>query len=258
MAGVWLINGTFHGSVSCQKFYAARHSMVLDDEQFFPANGIFTYPNHPFDPDLCDIIAKFRPGLTEIALTGLLSHQIMNLIARINTWDQDISTSLRDFDLHSLNELSHSARNVTLCGEFLHRKPALSLIEQLVVLALMAFCYSTDSTRAMFYLTNAYLQIRCRYLRYLSIDITERNEVLMTWIGTMLVATFDPAAQPCLLGLSLLRAQPNPKSWQENVKICETYFWNDGLSLKLAAKIAHIRAVERQGHGSGSGSSVEN
>src|ERR1700761_2142889 len=146
--------------------------MNLSDERFFPTDGVFTYPEHPFDPDLCDVIAKFRPGLTDIALSGLLSHQIINLIAHVNNWHQDVNAYLRDSDVYSLHELSQSARNATLCGEFLH-KPGLSTVEQLLVLALMAFCYSTDTVRAMFYLTNAYLQIRCRFMRSLFIDVTE-------------------------------------------------------------------------------------
>ena len=138
---------------SWQNFYTARHSMTMNDERFFPSDGKFTFPEHPFDPDLCYVIARFRQGLTDIALSGLLSHQIINLIAHVNSWDQDWNTSLRDSDLQNLHELSQSVRNVMLCGEFLH-KPALSLVEQLLVLALTAFCYSTDTTRSMFYLVS--------------------------------------------------------------------------------------------------------
>lgn len=233
---------------SWQTFYAARHSLSLTDEHFFPIDGIFTYPEHPFDPDLCDVISRFRPGLTDIALSGLLSHQLINLVAHVNTWEQDISTYLKEFDVYNLHDLSQSARNVTLCGEFL-RKRGLSLIEQLLVLALVSFCYSTDTTRALFYLTNAYLQIRCRFMRSLFIEVTERNEAFMTWIGTMLVATFDPAAQASLMGMQLLRARPNSRNWQGNVRICERYFWNDALSLRLASRISHLGGVERRGQG---------
>lgn len=246
--GTRLINRISFLDSSWQNFYAARHSLSLDDRRFFPTDGVFTYPEHPFDPDLCDTIAKFRPGLTDIALSGLLSHQVINLVAHVNAWEQDMNTYLRESDLYNLHELSDSASNVTLCGEFLH-KHGLSLIEQLVVLSIVAFCYSTDTTRAMFYLTNAYLQIRCRLMRSLFIEVTERNEAFMTWVGTILVATFDPAAQPCLLGIQLLRARPNSRNWQANVQICEQYFWNDALSLKLASKIECLGGLERQGQG---------
>jgi hypothetical protein len=220
--------------------------MNLKDEQYFPLDGVFTYPEHPFAPDLCDAIAKFRPGLTDFALSGLLSHQTINLIARVNNWEQDFNTSLRDSDVYSLHDPSQSARNVTLCGEFLH-KSRLSLPEQLLMLALMAFCYSRDTARAMFFLSNAYLQIRCRFMMSLHIDVTERNEAFITWVGTMLVATFDPASQPCMFGIQLLRARPNQRDWQANVRICEEYFWNEALSLRLASKISHL--TERQGQG---------
>lgn len=209
---------------------------------------MFTYPEHPFEPDLCDVISKFRPGLTDIALSGLLSHHIINLVAHINNWQQDLNTSLREADLYSLNGLSQSSRNVTLSGEFLH-KPGLSITEQLLVIALISFCYSTDATRATFFLTNGFLQIRCRHMRSLFIEVTERNEAFMTWVGTILAATFDPASQACLMGMSLLRARPNKRDWQSNVVICENYFWNDALSLRLASKIGHLGGLERQGQG---------
>lgn len=222
--------------------------MPLDNELFFPADGNFTYPDHPFNPELCDAIAKFRSGLTDIALSGLLSHQIINLIAHISAWDQDMNTSLRECDVYSLHDMSANSRNVTLCGEFLH-KEKLTLIEQLLVLALMAYCYSTDTTRAMFWLTNAYLQVRCRHFQSLYIEVTERNEAFMTWVSTILVATFDPGAQPWLLGLSILRSRPIFRDWQANVRLCEGFFWNDVLSLKLASKIDHLREAERRGQG---------
>ncbi|EXJ64078.1 hypothetical protein A1O7_00414 [Cladophialophora yegresii CBS 114405] len=235
-------------SIAWLNFYAARHSVSLVNDHFFPRDGAFTYPEHPFDPDLCDTIAKFHPGLTNVALSGLLSHQVINLIAHINAWEQDINAYLRESDVYNLHELSRSARNVTLCGEFLH-KSGLSLIEQLLVIALMAFCYSTDTTRAMFYLTNAYLQIHCKFMRTLFIEVTERNEAFITWVGTTLVATFDPSGQPSLLGIQLLRARPNARNWQASVRLCESYFWNDALSLRLASKIGHLGGVERQGQG---------
>ncbi|KIW24570.1 uncharacterized protein PV07_10278 [Cladophialophora immunda] len=231
-----------------QNFYAARHSISLTDPRFFPEDGNFTYPEHPFDPELCDVIARFPAGLTDIALSGTLSHQIINLVAHVNNWVHEVNVSLRDSDVYNLHDLSQSSRNVTLCGEFLHKR-GLTIVEQLLVLALTAFCYSTDSTRAMFYLTNAYLQIRCKYMRTLYIEVTERNEAFMTWVSTMLLATFDPAAQPWFLGLSILRARPTLRDWQANVRISENYFWNDGLSLKLASKLGHLRGTERQGQG---------
>jgi hypothetical protein len=230
-------------------FFAARHSMtLLSNEKLFPRDGLYTYPDHPFDPDLCEAISKFRSGLTDIALSGQLSHQVIRLISQLNTWDHDVSSSLRNSDVYNLHELSLSAQHATVACEFLHR-PGLSIMEQLLVLGLIAFSYSTDISRGMFYLTNAFLQIRCKYMRSLHIEATERNEAFLTWVGTILVATFDPSAQPCLFGLSLLKARPTSRDWQANVKVSETYLWNDGLSLKLSARIRHFQSTERRGSG---------
>src|SRR5215475_2325157 len=91
---------------SWQTFYEARHSVDLGNEDLFPSDGKLTYPVHPFDPDLCDSIARFRPGLTDMALSGALSHQSIVLIAQINNWDRDMYNSLKDHDVYSLHELS--------------------------------------------------------------------------------------------------------------------------------------------------------
>jgi hypothetical protein len=174
-----------------------------------------------------------------MCLSGLLSYQIILLVGRITYWSQNMTKSFKEVDVYSLHRMSTNSRNVTLCGEFLHR-PNVSFIEQLVVLALMGFCYSLDATRAMFWITNAYLQIRCRHLNSAHIEVTENNQNHVIWIGTTLVATFDPGTQASLLGMTLLSARTNHIDWQKNVKICEPYFWNDALSLKLAAKIGHL------------------
>ena len=215
----------------------------MRNEDLFPSDGKFTYPEHPFDPGLCDTIAKLRPGLTDVALAGLLSHQCIALIAQVNSWDQDLYTSLREHDIYSLHEMSTNSRNVTLCSELL-QKPGLTLVEQLLILALMGFCYSADKTHAMFWLTNAYLQIHCRYLNAARIEVTDKNEDYMTWISTVLVATFDPGSQAWLLALSILKSRPKPRDWQDNVRLCENYFWNDGLSLRLASKIGYLRNID--------------
>ena len=151
-------------------------------------------------------------------------------------------------DIIRLHDLSHNSRNITLCGEFLHQ-PNLPLVEQLVILALLGFCYSNDYTRAMYWLTNAYLQVRCSFLNSVTVDVTDKNEDFITWIGTVLAATSDPGSQPWTLGLSLLEARPTARDWQANVKLCETFFWNESMSLRLSSKIGYLRQKSRQGQG---------
>lgn len=224
---------------SWQTFYNARHSKILDDEELFPKTGGLTYPVHPFEPALCEAISRLPKGLSEMCLSGLLSHQIILLVGRITYWSQNMAKAFEEADVYRLHRMSTNSRNVTLCGEFLHRSDV-SLIEQLLVLALMGFCYSLDETRAMFWITNAYLQIRCRHLNNAHIEVAEHNQNHVVWIGTTLLATFDPGTQASMLGMSLLNARTNHWDWQKNVKLCEDYFWNDALSLKLAAKVGHL------------------
>ncbi|KAK5457251.1 hypothetical protein LTS15_005032 [Exophiala xenobiotica] len=226
----------------------ATLSNLCGFETLIPADGNFTYPKHPFDPELCSIIAKIPRGITDLALSGELSHQIITLISYINKWDQDINNSLQEKDIIRLHYLSHNSKNITLCGEFL-QQPNLPLVEQLVILALLGFCYSNDYTRAMYWLTNAYLQVRCRFLNSVIVDVTDKNEDFITWIGTVLAATSDPGSQPWKLGLSLLEARPTPRDWQANVKLCETFFWNESMSLRLSSKIGYLRQKSRQGQG---------
>ena len=116
-----------------------------------------------------------------------------------------------------------NSRYVTLCGEFLHQK-TLTLVEQLLVLGMLGFCYSTDHIHAMFWLSNAFLQLHCRYLNSVVIQVTERNTDFMTWVATVLTATFDPGSQPWILALSLLKARPTQRDWRGNVKVSETFF----------------------------------
>lgn len=150
-----------------------------------------------------------------------------------------MTEAFKEADVHSLHRMSTNSRNVTLCGEFLHRE-GVSITEQLVILALMGLCYSLDATRAMFWITNAYLQIRCRHFNMVHIEAKEREGNHMIWIGTTLIATFDMGTQASLLGMSLTDARNQTIDWQAKVRICEQYLWNDALSLKLAAKIGYL------------------
>lgn len=227
-------------------FYASRHYVSTHGQSLIPADGMFTYPTHPFDPELCSVIAKFPHGMMDLALSGQLSHQIIVLISRINLWGQEMVKSLREKDIGRLHHLSHNSRNITLCGEFL-QQPSLSLAEKLLILGLLGFCYSNDDTRSMYWLTKAYLQIRCRYLNSVSIDVSDANEDFMTWVGTVLASMSDTGSEPWNLGLSLLDARPTPRDWQGNVKICEKFFWIDSMSLRLSSKIGYLKQTQRMG-----------
>ncbi|KIW44745.1 hypothetical protein, variant 2 [Exophiala oligosperma] len=229
-------------------FYATRHYISTHQQTLIPSDGKFTYPTHPFDPDLCSVIAKFPPGLMNLALSSQLSHQIIVLISRVNMWGQEIVNSLREKDINRLHYLSHNTKNITLCGEFLLH-PSLSLVEKLLILGLLGFCYSNDDTRSMYWLTKSYLQVRCRYLNSLFIDVSEKNEDFMTWVGTVLVSTSDPGSEPWILGSSLLDARPTPRDWQANVKICEEFFWIESMSLRLSSKIGYLKQTQRMSQG---------
>lgn len=170
------------------------------------------------------------------------------LISHVDSWERDIRASLERSDVYNLHGLSQNSRNVTLCGEFLHQ-PALTLVEQLLVIGMLGFCFSTDPTRAMFWLTNAFLQMHCRYLNSVSIEVTEKNADFMTWVATVLGATFDPGSQPWILGLSLLEARPTHWDWQDNVKVAETFFWNESMSLRLSSRIGYLRRKDPRGQG---------
>ncbi|KAK4945388.1 hypothetical protein LTR10_015283 [Elasticomyces elasticus] len=217
-------------------------------KSLIPKDGNFAYPEHPFDPGLCNIIAKFRPGLTDLALSGGLSHQMIVLISEIDNWERDIKNSLQQSDAYDLHGLSQNSRYVTLCGEFLHQ-PTLTLVEQLLILGMLGFCYSTDHTRATFWLSNAFLQLHCRYLNSVVIQVTERNAEFMTWVASVLAATFDPGSQPWALAFSLLKARPSQQDWRGNVNVSENFFWNESMSLRLSSKIGYLRQKDPQGQG---------
>ncbi|KIV80192.1 hypothetical protein PV11_07711 [Exophiala sideris] len=235
-------------SVAWQTFYASRHSVWARVKSLIPKDGNFAYPEHPFDPGLCNIIAKFRPGLTDLALSGGLSHQMIVLISEIDNWERDIKNSLQQSDAYDLHGLSQNSRYVTLCGEFLHQ-PTLTLVEQLLILGMLGFCYSTDHTRATFWLSNAFLQLHCRYLNSVVIQVTERNAEFMTWVASVLAATFDPGSQPWALAFSLLKARPSQQDWRGNVNVSENFFWNESMSLRLSSKIGYLRQQDPQGQG---------
>jgi hypothetical protein len=60
-------------------------SISPDDTEIMPKNPIDFVP-HPFPPAVCIAIARLPTGFAEVALTGQLSRQCINLLASVTDW----------------------------------------------------------------------------------------------------------------------------------------------------------------------------
>ena len=48
-----------------------------------------TYPDHPFSSELCSILTKYPPGVRELALSQVLSHQVLDYTDQLSSWQNN-------------------------------------------------------------------------------------------------------------------------------------------------------------------------
>lgn len=193
----------------------------------------FIYPNHPFPAKLCLKISKMPAGFRELCLSRILSTPLIEIAERIGLWADarraaDSQTEPQKSALDKSN-FTHGAR----CIELL-KNPAATINEQLVAVALLAYCMFMDRSKQVFFLLNAYLQIHSSFLAN-NICACPRYK-WYPWVGMMLAATFDDGSQMWQLATKLLGPKGNSNQRTEDEQLCEAYLWSDDLSSSLAGK----------------------
>jgi hypothetical protein len=192
----------------------------------------FIFPRHPFPWELCLKISKLPAGFREMCLSRVLSMPLIGLVERVTLWAGDYRGANSDIKPQASTSASLNVSHAARCIELL-KNPATKIEEQLVAVALLAYCMSRDSSKQIFFLMNSYLQVHCAFLAN---NVSPRHE-WNTWIGMILAATFDGISQMWQLAMKLLGPTRDRSQWVKNLQLCEAYLWSDELSSSLARKI---------------------
>jgi hypothetical protein len=103
LAGYALVSDILAMRLFADRSFCRTHALCQFAEQRlresgsppFMAEPELTYPSHPFSPQLCTDIAILPLGLSEIALEGRISVQIIELLCRISQMAQETPLTRR-------------------------------------------------------------------------------------------------------------------------------------------------------------------
>jgi hypothetical protein len=169
-----------------------------------------------------------------MCLSRVLSTPLIGLVERVALWAGDYRRADSQIKMQASASASLNVAHATRCVELL-KNPATKIDEQVVAVALLAYCMSRDSSKQIFYLMNAYLQVHCAFLAN-NVCASSRHE-WNTWSGMILAATFDNVSQMWQLAMKLLGPTRHRDQWVKNLRLCKDYLWSDELSSSLAGKI---------------------
>ncbi|KAK5947518.1 hypothetical protein PMZ80_001669 [Knufia obscura] len=194
-----------------------------------------TYPKHPFNPKLSMQIADLPAGFSDLALSGRISTQILQLLEHFNTYSIKLSHLNEEGTFDSPERTQIILRQVAYCIEF-HQIQHLSTIERLILTALTAYVMRRDRVHPALVNGRNYFQITCAYQANLlssaenGVDQQDQGSDLLAWVGLMLLLTSTAEAHARKLALKLLPRRPEPL---KILKKCQQFFWDDDLTNAL-------------------------
>ena len=200
-----------------------------------PRTGALIYPKHPFSPKLTDKIAELPSGFSQIALSGRLSVQVLDLLQNFNSYFKTMALHIGQGIMDSPERTENILRQAAYCIEY-HQIQTLGVLERLILCALTAYVVRRDRVHPAFVNVRNYFQITCAYQSRLlsSVDtgLTQEDfdSDLFTWIGLTLLLTSSPEAHGRKLALRLLPARPEP---MKLLLKCQDFFWDDDLTSAL-------------------------
>lgn len=218
-------------AVDIWTMYFMRRAIIRPS---IPKIEALTYPQHPFEPNLGEQIADLPPGFSDIALSGRLSVELLDLLTRFATYYETINKLNKEGNMDMPYRTDTILEAAAYCIEY-HQIRTLTVIERLVVTALTAFVVRRDRIHPALINMRNYFQITCAYMvnvlsRHDGLQKEDHDSDLVTWAGLLLLLTSSPEAHARKLALKLLPRKPEP------IKLivrCEKFFWDADLTHAL-------------------------
>lgn len=223
---------------------SARTQKARETSPDAPPNKVIQipeYPKHPFNPQLCAMIAKLPHGVSEIALKRVLSMPVLEVLAQTAEWTKEMerrSPQTRDvtaISRHQAEEYFDMLNTIEL-----------NTNETLLCLGVLAHCISTYTNAAISPVDQRRLDLHVRKLRL--------NLKLWTY-GDKATGPVD-VENDCLIWSALVIAattgqgdgHENQEAWSIFVRVMDEYdfardwkllkrriskfFWNDTCETK--------------------------
>ncbi|KEF55533.1 uncharacterized protein A1O9_08283 [Exophiala aquamarina CBS 119918] len=229
------------------------NDIIQNASQILGKSELTTYLSHPFPPDVCEMLAKVPRGFSDLGLTGVLSLQIIRLLADFN----QLSVQLSSSPVEGKFEMALRPK-IQGVLEDLHRLATLQTTptERFLTNGLVAYCYLIRSIYFDEVLTGFYENA----LKILAESALKQppctrlpDRKCYLWSYTMICTALETSVHPPLEWKSLmpmfLRTYSETNSWKMLKRDLETFFWEDNLA--QLCRTAYDEGVRRKKEGQG-------
>lgn len=204
---------------------------------------ILTYPRHPFNPELSHRISQLPLGFADVALSGRVSIEMLELLDKFNVYFTRINQIIKEGIIDSPERTQIILEQIAYCIEYAQVR-AFTLIERLLLAALTAYVVRRDRNHPGLVNMRNYYQITCAYLANLlnstSLHQKDQGTSLIIWIGLTLLLTSAPEAYARKLALKLLPRRPEPL---KILNQCQEFFWDNDLTSALLSGSVLVTAA---------------
>lgn len=128
-----------------------------------------------------------------------------------------------------------------------------NMVEELLALAILAFCISTDALGQFLAFFYGYIQVHCMGLWNTDLESECRRtgdsdlRDFLLWVKMVLMATFDEDTSTWRIAIDLRQDVPLRVFATAHFDISQNFFWRDSLTTVLRDKIARHKVLKGTG-----------
>jgi hypothetical protein len=220
--------------------------------QFQPYQS-FDYPTHPFSEHLTGILGRVPGGFVDLALSGLLSLQAIEMLDIASKAFSQSETSVKDGAAdEAVHQPSPTTRVGFLCLAILRNRRC-NVVEEILAISLLAYCISTgEVVDGYFSLLHGFVQVHSMgiwdvplELRNWELDQYGINDFLL-WAKMVLMATFDHDTQTFRIAVKLRTKIPLRDFRLRHFDTGQRYFWSDNLTSRLKVRVGRERITGKR------------
>ena len=203
------------------------HSFIEETFAELSLNKPITYPKAPFSPDLCRVLSRLDGGFSELALSGMLSEQMLYVLASItatnaNTASDWVGDTILDPELQAI--LSALQRLSLM---------RIRSIEKYLTSGLLAHCFQLRRLRALNLFHDPAIRSFIQTLHQHEKPGSEREQRCMMWVtmsiaGALSLRTIRMPGSHLVLDRAF-ELYPAFNAWHTLEPILRCFFWTEAL-----------------------------
>ena len=217
------------------------HSFIAETFAELSLNKPVIYPKAPFSPDLCKVLSRLAGGFSELALSGMLSEQMLYVLASITATNASTATG---WDGDTILDPELQAILSALQRLSLMR---IRSIEKYLTSGLLAHCFQLRRLRALNLFHDPAIRSFIHTLHQHERPDSEREQRCMMWVtmsiaGALSLRTLRMPGSHLVLDRAF-ELYPAFNAWDTLEPILRCFFWTEavGCHWKSAWEIGRRR-----------------